>query len=93
VALFVTGLGSTRPQSADGTLTSPSMPPLSSNVLAYAGGRPAQVLYAGDAPDLIEGAMQVNFVLPSGAGTGMAPVYVAAGNLVSSQGGVWIWVK
>lgn len=93
VALFLTGLGSTIPQSADGTLTNPSMPPLSSNVVAYAGGQQARVLYAGDAPDLIEGAMQVNFALPTGAGAGMVPVFVAVGNLVSSQGGVWIWVK
>ena len=93
VALFLTGLGSTVPKSADGSLTNPSVPPLSSNVQAYAGGKPAQVLYAGDAPDLIEGVMQVNFALPSGAGTGMVPVFVAAGNFVSSQGGVWIWVK
>ena len=93
VALFLTGLGSTSPQSTDSTLTSPSMPPLSLHVLAYAGGQPASVLYAGDAPELIEGGCKVNFALPSGVGTGMVPVYVAAGNVVSSQGGVWIWVK
>ena len=64
-------------------------------VLVYAGGKPAQVVYAGAAPGLVSGVMQVNFIVPAVSGT--VPVFVAAGgstddDVVSSQSGVSIFV-
>jgi uncharacterized protein (TIGR03437 family) len=101
VAIYLTGLGTTTPQSADGSViivpgTGVSgLPMPAATVLVYAGGKPAKVVYAGAAPDLVAGVMQVNFIVP--AVTGMVPVFVAAGdsksvNVVSSQSGVSIFV-
>lgn len=92
VALYLTGLGPTVPQSLDGAVNDPSaLPSAQANVMVYVGGKAARVLYAGAAPDLVAGVMQVNFAVP--AVTGMAAVFVAAGDVVSSQAGVSIWVK
>jgi uncharacterized protein (TIGR03437 family) len=92
VALYLTGLGPTVPQSLDGAVNDPAaLPSAQANVLVYVGGKAARVLYAGAAPDMVAGVMQVNFAVP--AVTGMAAVFVAAGDVVSSQAGVSIWVK
>ncbi len=102
VAIFLTGLGSTVPQSVDGSVVGvPSkgvsgLPMPVAGVLVYVGGKPAQVVYAGAAPDLVAGVMQVNFIVPAVSGT--VPVFVAAGgatinDVVSSQSGVSISVR
>jgi hypothetical protein len=43
-----------------GPLNKPVLP-----VTAFVNGRPALVVYAGNAPTLVEGAAQVNIVLPN----------------------------
>ena len=92
VALYLTGLGPTVPQSLDGAVNDPAaLPSAQANVLVYVGGKAARVLYAELAPDMVAGVMQVNFAVP--AVTGMAAVFVAAGDVVSSQAGVLIWVS
>jgi len=102
VAIYLTGLGTTTPQSADGSVivvpgTGVSgLPMPAATVLVYAGGKPAKVVYAGAAPDLVAGVMQVNFIVPAVSGT--LPVFVAAGDanfvdVVSSQSGVSIFVR
>ena len=47
-------------------------------------GEPAQVLYAGIAPGLVEGANQVNFVLPADIQSGTIAIIWTVGN-TSSQ--------
>jgi uncharacterized protein (TIGR03437 family) len=97
VAIFLTGLGATTPQGVDGAVTGTARLPMPlASVLVYAGGKPAQVVYAGAAPDLVSGVMQVNFIVP--VVSGKVPVFVAAGgaalgDVVSSQSGVAIWVQ
>jgi uncharacterized protein (TIGR03437 family) len=92
VGIYLTGLGSTVPPGVDGTVTglAPLPQPMGS-VLVYVGGQAAQVTYAGAAPYLVSGVMQVNFVVPNAPGN--APVFLAAGDVVSSQPGVWIAVR
>jgi uncharacterized protein (TIGR03437 family) len=98
VAIFLTGLGMTVPPGVDGSVTSipatgvSGLPMPTSTVLVYAGGKAARVVYAGAAPDLVSGVMQVNFIVPAVSGT--VPVFVAAGSdVVSSQSGVAISVR
>ena len=57
VALYGTG-GS--------TVTSDALPRLVLPVTATVGGLPATVYYAGVAPGLVQGAMQINVQIPNG---------------------------
>jgi uncharacterized protein (TIGR03437 family) len=65
VALFGTGLGQTSPLGEDGkvtdglTLHAPLLP-----VTALIDGQPAEVLYAGAAPGMVQGVFQVNVRIP-----------------------------
>ncbi len=68
VALYATGGGGTTPASQDGLL-SPSSPPfplLTLPVSVTIEGVPAQVIYAGAAPGLVAGVIQIDVVVPAG---------------------------
>jgi uncharacterized protein (TIGR03437 family) len=65
VVIYGTGQGiSNPPETAGGimgdTLSTPLLP-----VLAYLDGQPAPVLYAGSAPGLVAGVLQVNLQIPA----------------------------
>jgi trimeric autotransporter adhesin len=76
VALYGTG---------GGPLTSDALPRLMLPVSATVGGLPAQVDYAGIAPGLVQGAMQINVAIPSAVTPGPSvPVVVTVGNAVSN---------
>jgi len=76
VALYGTG---------GGALTTDPLPRLTLPVSATVGGLPAQIFYAGIAPGLVQGAMQVNVQIPSGVTPGAAvPVAVMVGNALSN---------
>jgi uncharacterized protein (TIGR03437 family) len=87
VVLYATGLGQTDPPGQDGVrngslvLAETVMP-----VTVTIGGKPATVIYAGSAPGQIAGIMQVEAVVPAGAGTGVIPVIVTAGGVSSPAG-------
>ncbi len=86
IMLFGTGGGLTDPPSTDGALN-PMPPPfgkLTLGVTATVGGQPATVLYAGPAPGLVSGIIQINVTLPSGTPSGNVPVVVQVGT-ASSQ--------
>jgi uncharacterized protein (TIGR03437 family) len=69
-------------------LKSPILP-----VTATIGGVPAQVPYAGTAPGIVSGIMQVNVLIPAGAPSGSAvPVVVSVGT-ASSQPGVTLAIQ
>lgn len=72
VALYGTG---------GGTLTTEALPRLMLRVTATVGGVPATVYYAGIAPGLVEGAMQINVEIPASVSAGFAvPVVVKIGD-------------
>jgi uncharacterized protein (TIGR03437 family) len=76
VALYGTG---------GGPLTTGALPRLMLPVSATVGGLPAQVDYAGIAPGLVQGAMQINVAIPSAVMPGPSvPVVVTVGNAVSN---------
>jgi uncharacterized protein (TIGR03437 family) len=50
------------------------------------GGRPARVIYSGQAPGLVEGAWQINAVVPDGIPAGDAELIVSAGGRISAFG-------
>jgi len=84
IVLYGTGMGQTSPMGIDGHIAG-NPPPLP--LVLYSvniGGLNAQVLYFGDAPGLVEGAFQVNAVIPGGVTPGsQVPVTLTAGGAQS----------
>lgn len=94
VSLFATGVGQMNPpgtdaQIGDGSVLGGPVLPVSVQV----GTATAELLYAGTAPGLVSGALQVNFRIPDSIGPSFsAPVSIQIGS-VSSQTGVTIAIK
>jgi uncharacterized protein (TIGR03118 family) len=100
LAIYATGEGQTNPGGIDGLiagvantfgsitiLRQPQLP-----VSVSIGGQPALVLYAGSSPGQPAGVMEVEVVVPSGAGTGAVPVVVTVGQN-KSQANVTVNLK
>jgi uncharacterized protein (TIGR03437 family) len=91
ITLYVTGEGQTSPAGVDGLPAPNPAPKPVLPVTVTIGGQNATVQYAGGAPGLVEGVMQVNVAIPAGVVAGNAPVVVKVGT-ASSQPGVTIAV-
>ncbi len=97
VTLYITGAGQTNPggvdgkPSGDGSAGNPFSIPLLS-VFATMGGKNATVQFAGGAPGVVAGILQVNAVVPAGLPAGAVPVTVQVGTF-TSQSGVTIAVS
>jgi len=80
VILFGTGVGQTDPPGQDGRVAGAPLPRPLAPVTVRIGNVEAQVLYAGAAPGLVEGVVQINALIPAtvipGPGT---PVSFTAG--------------
>ena len=95
VSIYGTGAGVTNPASVDGLLATAPYPqvPSSVPVTVTMGGLPCQIEYAGAAPYLISGVLQINAQVPSGVTPGAnVPLTVTIGG-VSAQTGVTLAVK
>ncbi len=94
IVLYATGAGQTSPLLPDGSVVSADHLPVPVlPVSVQVGGQAAQVLYAGGAPGLVAGILQVNVRLPDGVGSGASvPVVLQVGDQ-SSQAGLTIAVK
>jgi uncharacterized protein (TIGR03437 family) len=98
VSLFVTGLGRTDPQGVDGKLNDSPLPKPVLSVAAYVGGRDAEILYAGAAPQLVSGAFQVNLRVPPGTfGSDSTPLMLVVsdsrGVVAGAQDGLTLAVR
>jgi len=97
VSLYATGFGQTDPAGQDGafTLVPPAgvLPlPVLQPVTVTIGGKPASTNYAGGAPGIVQGVMQINAQIPSGLPAGNAAVVVTVGT-TQSQPGVTVAVS
>jgi uncharacterized protein (TIGR03437 family) len=92
VVLFGTGEGQTDPAGVVGRVANPVIPKPLLPVRVTIGGVEAEVLYAGAAPGLVTGLLQVNVVVPQSAPSGSAEVIVTVGN-ASSQTGLTVAVR
>jgi uncharacterized protein (TIGR03118 family) len=87
VVFYVTGLGLTDPTGQDAAISSDSViAEALAKVTATMGGQAAQVVFAGAAPGFVSCVMQVEVVVPTGAGTGAVPVVITAGTANSATG-------
>ena len=89
IVIYATGEGQTSPQGLDGTIpgrsTALKTPLL--RVRVRIGGQEAEVQYAGSAPFLVSGAMQINAKVPAGVLPGPAvPIEVIVGDAASPAG-------
>jgi uncharacterized protein (TIGR03437 family) len=81
VVLYATGGGQTVPAGQDGLIASGStLPRPLGTVRVWLAGREIPVQYAGAAPGLVAGAMQVNVVIPEDAPTGDVPILLQVGD-------------
>ena len=90
VVLFGTGAGATEPPSQDGVLASGELPrPVAPLTLTVA-DRLAEILYAGAAPGLVSGVLQVNARIPVGVASGRATIRLRVGDNASPAVDVWV---
>jgi uncharacterized protein (TIGR03437 family) len=93
VQIFATGEGQTRPAGIDGKLAAPPLPIPLLQVTVTIGGRPATVTYAGAAPGLVAGLMQINARIAEDITPGPAvPIVIRIGEF-SSRDGVTLSVR
>ncbi len=93
ISLYITGVGQTNPTGTDGALNADPLPLPIAPVTVTIGGKNATVNFAGGAPGLVAGVIQVNAQIPAGITTGSAvPISVQVGTS-NSQPGVTIAVN
>jgi uncharacterized protein (TIGR03437 family) len=91
VAIYMTGEGQTSPAGIDGKVTgAPPAPRLP--VTATIDGLPAKVTFAGEAPGIVSGVMQVNVMVPETSRSGQLSLIIKVGD-GGSQMGVTVSVR
>ena len=97
IQIFATGEGALLPQVATGSVTSstgPNFPKPTLPVSVTIGGLPATVTYAGEAPGLVSGLLQVNAIVPTGLTTsGPQTVVLTVGGASNSQQTITVAVQ
>jgi len=84
ITLWATGAGQTDPPGVDGQLSTDPLPRLALPITATVGGKIATVVYAGPAPSIVSGIVQLNILVPADATSGAAvPILVRAGEFSS----------
>ena len=85
VVLYATGLGQTDPPGVDGSVYASALPLLRSPVTVEAGGVAGDILYAGPAPGMVAGVMQINVRLPK-ISWPQLPIWIETG----ASSGLWV---
>jgi uncharacterized protein (TIGR03437 family) len=97
VQMFLTGEGQTNPPGVTGAITSATLPPPQVTpapalpIQVSIGGQPAVYTYAGEAPGMVAGVMQLNVRIPANLQPGLDFVVVSIGGKMS-QGGITVSV-
>jgi uncharacterized protein (TIGR03437 family) len=77
VSLFCSGCGATTPLGIDGMLAT-SLASLANPIAVTIGGQIANITYAGSAPGLVNGAVQINVTVPMGISGDALPIGIFA---------------
>jgi uncharacterized protein (TIGR03437 family) len=92
VVVYMTGEGETSPFGVTGKVTTVAAPPqpLTPGPLlrpsVTIGGQPANYSFAGEAPGLVSGVLQMNVTVPTNIAAGDQPIVVSIGGNASQQG-------
>jgi uncharacterized protein (TIGR03437 family) len=94
IVLYATGEGQTNPIGTDGKIIGTDLHHPVLPVSVRIGGIDAPVQYAGSAPTLVSGALQVNVVVPATAPSGSAvPVDLQVGTFISPAGAITVAIR
>ena len=92
VQVFMTGEGQTNPQGITGKITTVTLPPPQvtpapvQSIQVSINGQPALYTYAGEAPGMVAGVMQLNVQIPSTVHSGNLSITVSVGGNISQSG-------
>jgi uncharacterized protein (TIGR03437 family) len=91
LVLYLTGEGVVAPAATTGSVTaSSSTTPVPLFVpTVRIGNQPATLTFYGESPGIVSGVLQINVIVPAGAGTGNVPISVSLGSS-STQAGVTV---
>jgi uncharacterized protein (TIGR03437 family) len=93
IVIYATGGGILTPAATDGSLAQTPFGKLSQPYSVRIGGLPAAVSYAGAAPGIIQGVIQINAVVPNGiTPNATVPIDITIGG-VTSPAGVTVAVR
>jgi uncharacterized protein (TIGR03437 family) len=90
---YATGTGKPAQPPADGTIPQQASTTNEANISAQIGGVDATVIYAGAAPGLVAGMMQVNVRVPDTVTTNKAATLTLKSGAIASPAGVTVSVK
>jgi uncharacterized protein (TIGR03437 family) len=91
--VYAEGAGQTDPPGADGQIAGDVLSKPLLHVSVQIGGLSAEVQYAGAAPALVAGVLQVNCVVPPNSLSGsIVPIVITVGQ-ASSQPGVTLAIR
>jgi uncharacterized protein (TIGR03437 family) len=94
VQIYATGSGPVVPSLSDGEIATGASTTSAANVSVTIGGVAAQVLYAGSAPGLVAGALQINVIVPAGVTPGPAvPVVLTIGSQSTGSENVTLGIQ
>lgn len=93
--IYATGGGQTSPASSTGEVIKNELKYSAVPVTVRLGTRRVPVLFAGAAPGLVAGVLQVNVVVPDGLSPGMVELAIESGDVrpVSSPGGTVVFIE
>jgi uncharacterized protein (TIGR03437 family) len=92
VQVFLTGEGLTNPPSVTGAITVANLPPPQVTpqpvqlIQVWIDGQPVNYTYAGEAPGMVAGVMQLNVQIPVNAPSGALSIQVSIGGNMSQNG-------
>lgn len=86
ITIYATGAGETDPPGIDGMVAGSVLPKPILPVSVTIAGQAAQATYAGAAPGLVAGVMQVNARIPNGVSSGAVAVLLQVGDQTSQTG-------
>ena len=93
ISVYAAGAGQTDPPGADGQIAGDVLSKPLLHVSVQIGGLSAEVQYAGAAPALVAGVLQVNCVVPPNSPSGsIVPIVITVGQ-ASSQPGVTLAIR
>ena len=96
IQIFGTGEGQLVPAVATGSVTpgvAPFPRPVATPINVTIGGQPAQIEYAGEAPTLVSGVIQINAVIPAGTPSGNQPLVITIGAGTNSTQSITVAVQ
>jgi uncharacterized protein (TIGR03437 family) len=96
IQIFATGEGQLVPPVATGSVTpgvAPFPKPVATPINVTIGGQTAQIEYAGEAPTLVSGVIQINATVPASVASGNQPVVVTIGTHTNNPQNITVAIQ